>query len=67
MNPALLGLLRGLGMVVLAAVINFLADSTNLQGVVTPTVATLISVVALALEHMQASSTGKALFGAVKM
>ncbi len=65
MNQYVIGLLRGLGMVVLTAVLNYLANAANLQGIVSPTIASLISVVVLAIEH-GVSAPGTALFGAVR-
>ena len=65
MSNTQIGALRGLGLVVLLAVLGFLANAANLQAFVNPTVAGLISVVALALEGAL-SPKGTALFGSVK-
>ncbi len=64
LSPAVLGFLRGIGVVVLAAVVTYLADATHLQGIVSAPVAALIAAVALGLEQHVSSTTGKALFGA---
>lgn len=67
MNPYVLGFLRALGFALLTALLNFLANVTNLNGIVTPGVAAIIAALALSLEHGIASKTGSALFGAVKL
>ncbi len=64
LSPGVLGFLRGVGVVVLAAVISYLADATHLQGVVSAPVAALIAAVALGFEQHISDTTGKALFGA---
>lgn len=64
-SPALLGALRTLGVLVLVTVLNFLSNSANLQGVVTPTVASIVVILAGALEQSIAGTTGKSMFGAV--
>ena len=63
-SPALVGFLRGLGAFLLAALLTYLADATHLQGVVTPQIAAVIAMLALALEHYVEGKTGNALFGA---
>lgn len=65
MSPAAIGALRGLLVVVIMAVVTWLANSANLNGVVSTSLATIISMVALAIEHSMASGTNTALFGAV--
>lgn len=65
MNPIIIGALRGLGLVILLAVLGYLADATHLQGLVSPTTAGLISIVALALEQ-GLSPKGTAMFGSVR-
>jgi hypothetical protein len=67
MNPFVLGLVRGLGAVILAAVLTYLGDASHLTGVVTPYVATIIAALALALEGHIEGKTGAALFGAVRV
>lgn len=66
MSPALLGFLRGIGMVVLAAVLSYLGDEANLSGIVSASLATIVSGIALSLEHSLESKGKGALFGAVK-
>ena len=51
MPSTLIGFLRGLGLVVLLAVLSWLANAANLSGLVNPTVGSLIAVIALTLEH----------------
>lgn len=65
-SPAVLGLLRGLGVVVLSAVLTYFADVTHLQGLVSPPVAALIASIALGLEHAYEAKTGNAAFGAIR-
>jgi hypothetical protein len=62
---ALIGIARGLGVVVLTAALSYLGNVDNLT-VLSPNIALVISLVALAIEHAIESSTGRALFGAVK-
>ena len=65
-NPAVLGLVRGLGVVIGAAVLSYFADATHLQGIVSPPIAALIASLVLALEqHLEGKGKGS-LFGAVK-
>ena len=64
MSQALIGFLRAIGLVVLLAVLAFLANATNLSGLVNPTVGSLIAVIALTLEHAF-SPAGTALMGSV--
>lgn len=61
----LLGLLRGLGFALITAALSYLGHAENLT-YLSPTVATVVAMVVLAIEHSIESSTGKALFGAVK-
>ena len=64
MSPALIGFLRGLGLVILMAILAFLANATNLNGLVNPTVGSLIAIIALTLEHAF-SPPGTALAGTI--
>ncbi len=64
-SPAVLGLLRGVGFVVLTSVLTYLGNATNLTSVLSPQVASIIAIIALALEHKVEGKTGNALFGAV--
>jgi len=66
MSPSTLGFIRAIGTVVLMSVLTYLGDSAHLNGIVSATAATIISALALALEHSIESSTGNALFGAVR-
>jgi hypothetical protein len=66
MNPSTLGFIRALGVAVVMAIVSYLADVPHLNGVVSTSAAVIISAIALAIEHSIASSTGKALFGAVR-
>lgn len=65
MNPAILGFVRGLGVVILTGVLTYIGDASNLTGVTTPFIAGLVAAIALAIENAIAGKTGKALFGAV--
>ncbi len=61
-----MGLLKGLGVAILGAVLSFMANAANLQDLVSPPVAALIAAIALGLhDHIQ-SKTGNLLFGAIK-
>lgn len=65
-SPALLGALRGLGMVVVIAILSYVGDATNIAFIDNPVVESIIVTVALAIEHAIEAKKGKALFGAVK-
>lgn len=67
LSPAQLGALRALGVVVLMAVLTWLGDTANLNGIVSTSVAAVISMIALGIEHTLASGTGTAMFGAVTL
>lgn len=67
LSPAKLGALRALGVVVLMAVLTFFGNTANLNGVFSTSVAAIISMIALALEHSLEASTGNAMFGAVRV
>ncbi len=66
MSPALLGFIRGLGTIILMAVLTYLGDASHLNGIVSALGATLISGIALSIEHSIEGVTGNALFGAVR-
>lgn len=66
MTPALLGALRSLLAIVIMAVVTWLANSANLQGIVAPAIGTIVSMIALAIEHSMATGTTTALYGAVR-
>jgi hypothetical protein len=63
---AFIGFVRGLGVVLLTAGLSYLGVAEHLN-FLNPTVATLISAIALGLENAIESNTGKALFGAVRV
>ncbi len=66
LSPAVLGVVRGLGVLLLATTLSYFADASHLQGIVSPTVAAIIAAIVLGLEQHIESKTGNALFGAVK-
>lgn len=66
-NGAVLAVLQALGLAVLEAVLAFLANAANLQGLVNPQMAALVAAVALALENSIYNSTGKSLLGTVNL
>ena len=63
MTPAILGALRGLLAAVIMAVVTWLANSANLNGVVAPAIGAIVSMVAL--KHAMAAGATTALFGTV--
>lgn len=64
-SPAVLGMLRALLVAIIMTVVTYFANAANLNGVVSGSLATIISMIALAIEHSMASGTNTALFGAV--
>lgn len=66
MSPSVIGFLRALGVVILTAVLSYLGDASHLNGVVSTSIAALISAIALGLEHSIEEKKGTALFGAVR-
>lgn len=65
MTQAQLGFVRALGIVIITAVLGYLGDASNLNGVVSTSAAAIISGIALSLEHyMAGKKPGSALFGA---
>lgn len=66
-NPAQLGFLRGLGVVLLTGILTYLGDATHLQGVLNPATASFISMLALSFEHYLEGKRGMALFGSVNV
>jgi hypothetical protein len=66
-NPFWAGFLKQVVMVAIMAVIVYLSDATNLQGVLSPTFAVLVASLFSGLESsIKAESGGtKALFGAI--
>lgn len=67
MNQTTLGLVRGLGVAVLMAVLTYLGDAAHLNGILSGSLAAIVSGVALMIEHSIEASSGSALFGAVKV
>ena len=66
MSPKVVGALQGIGLAVLLAVLAWLANATNLSGLVNPEAGTLVAMVALAIENSIESKTGNSLMGIVK-
>jgi hypothetical protein len=66
MTPAQLGALRGLLAAVIMAVVTWLANSANLNGIVAPAIGAIVSMIALSIEHSMAAGTSTALFGTVR-
>jgi hypothetical protein len=65
-DPKYLGLIRGIGMTVLTAVLTYLGDAANLAGVFSAGIAGVIASIALAAEHSIEARGNGALFGAVR-
>ena len=66
-SGVLLAILQALGLTILEAVLVFLANATNLQGLVTPQMGMLIAAVALAVENTLYNKSGRSLFGTVNL
>ena len=66
LSASQIGFIRGLGFTALLAILTYLGNSAHLAGVVTTSVATIISSLALAWENSLTAKTGNALLGAVK-
>ena len=68
-SPATAGFVKGLLIAVVLAVVTFVGNTANLEGLVTPAIATVIAAMASAIESsLKAKSGGStALFGAVKV
>lgn len=68
MTQAQLGFARAVGIVIITAVLGYLGDANNLNGIVSTSAAAIISGLALSLEHyMAGKKPGSALFGAVSV
>ena len=65
-SPAWEGALRGLGAVVLVAVLSWLSNAANLNGLVGPGLVTIITMIAAAIESSMKASGSGALFGMIK-
>lgn len=68
-SPATAGFLKGLVLVIVLAVVDFLGNAANLNGILSPSIAVIVAAVASGLEsHLKASSGGTtALFGAISV
>lgn len=64
-SPAVLGVIRSLGFVVILALVHWLSDAANLHGIMNEGLATLIATIALSFDHSLEAKTGTAAFGAV--
>lgn len=69
LTPAQYGLLKTLGLLVVFSVLDFLSNAANLNGVVSPLIAGIVTMLAGALEsHLKANSGNTAgLFGSVRV
>lgn len=67
MNGTILAVLQLLGLTVIEAVLAFLANASNLSGLVNPQMGALVAAVALAIENSLYNKTGKSLFGTVNL
>lgn len=69
LSPAVAGLFKGLAIVIIFAVVQFLSNDANLTGVLSPVIASLVAAIASAVESQMKASSGNtaALMGAVKL
>lgn len=67
LNPAQLGFIKAIGIIIITSVLAYLGDATHLNGILSPLLASLIAALASSLEsHMKANSDNTtALFGSV--
>ena len=65
-SPAWEGALRGFGLVVLVAVLGWLSNAANLNGVASTSVVTIITVIAAAIENSIKAGGNGAMFGMIK-
>ncbi len=65
-SPLLLGSLRGLGVVLLAALLTYMGNTANLP-FLSPEVAGIVAALALGIENHITAKTGSALFGAFRV
>lgn len=65
LSESQLGFVRGLGTLILMGILSYVGDASHLNGVVSVSGASIISALALSLEHYfeSKSVSGKALFG----
>lgn len=66
-TPAINGFLKGLALVVIGAVVAFVSNAANLEGVVPSVLIPLVIALASALESSIKAKTGNGLFGAVRV
>ena len=64
-NPKLIAVFQALGLALILTVLSFLANATNLSGLVNPEMATLVAAIALAIENSINAKNGTSLFGLV--
>ncbi len=67
MSPKVLGFVRGIGTVVLVAILAYLGDAVHLSVFMSDSLATVIAAAALAAEHGIEAKGGGALFGTVRV
>lgn len=65
LTPAQLGALRALGVSIILMLVTWLASTANVSIFISGPAATVVSMLALALEHYLSDGTNTALFGAV--
>lgn len=64
LTPAQIGALRALGVAIIMTVLTFLGVAANINPLVGPTIGSIISMIALSIEHYMESTGSGALFGA---
>lgn len=65
-SQALLGFLRGVGVVAVVAILSYASNTSHIAFLGNPWLETIIASIALATEHKISEKTGSALFGAVR-
>lgn len=65
-SPAILGLLRAIGVMLVVSLVHFLGDAANLTPFMSSSVASIVAMISLAFEHSIEEKTGSALFGAIR-
>lgn len=66
LSSALLGFIRAIAYVVVAAIVSYLANAANLHGLLNDATATIVAGLFAALDHYIEAQGAGALFGAVK-
>ncbi len=66
MSPAILGFVRGLGLVAIIAILSYAGDITNLGFLANPWLETLVASIAMSIEQSIEAKTGRVLLGTVK-